>query len=113
MATCGTALTEDHVRVLKSFAHRVVLAFDADAAGQNAADRFYEWEKQLRDRRGGGRRCPRASIPADLARSDPEALRAAVDEAVPFLRFRVNRVLDAGRWRPPRAGPGPPRRRWR
>ena len=45
VATCGTALTEDHFRTLKSFAHRVVLAFDADAAGQNAAARFYEWER--------------------------------------------------------------------
>ncbi len=34
--------------------------------------------------------------PADLARSDPDALRAAVEGAVPFLGFRVNRALDAG-----------------
>ena len=46
VATCGTALTEDHVRTLKRFAKRVVLAFDADAAGQGAAERFYEWERK-------------------------------------------------------------------
>ena len=46
VATCGTALTEEHVRLLKRFAKRVVLAFDADAAGQAAADRFYEWERK-------------------------------------------------------------------
>ena len=45
VATCGTALTEEHVRVLKRFASRVVLAFDADAAGQGAAEKFYEWEQ--------------------------------------------------------------------
>ena len=34
VATCGTALTEHHVRLLKRFsADRLVLAFDADAAG--------------------------------------------------------------------------------
>jgi DNA primase len=44
VATCGTALTEEHVRLLKRFASRVVLAFDADAAGQGAAEKFYEWE---------------------------------------------------------------------
>ncbi|MEZ5259962.1 MAG: DNA primase, partial [Ilumatobacteraceae bacterium] len=43
IATCGTALTEDHVRLLKRYASRVVLSFDADAAGQGAAERFYEW----------------------------------------------------------------------
>ncbi|MGB5757521.1 MAG: DNA primase, partial [Acidimicrobiales bacterium] len=45
VATCGTALTEEHVKLLRRFARRVVLAFDADAAGQNAAARFYEWER--------------------------------------------------------------------
>ena len=47
VATCGTALTAEHVRLLKRFAGRVVLAFDADAAGQGAAERFYEWERQF------------------------------------------------------------------
>ncbi|HEY6415599.1 MAG TPA: DNA primase, partial [Acidimicrobiales bacterium] len=35
VATCGTALTDDHVRLLTRFAaQRLVLAFDADSAGQ-------------------------------------------------------------------------------
>ena len=46
VATCGTALTEEHFRLLGRFAKRVVSAFDADAAGQSAAARFYEWEKR-------------------------------------------------------------------
>ena len=54
VATCGTALTADHVRLLKRFASRVVLAFDADAAGQGAAERFYEWERQFDVDGGGG-----------------------------------------------------------
>ncbi len=53
VATCGTALTADHVRLLKRFASRVVLAFDADAAGQGAAERFYEWERQFDVDRAG------------------------------------------------------------
>ena len=36
VATCGTALTEEHIKVLNRFAHRLVLAFDADEAGQAA-----------------------------------------------------------------------------
>ncbi|MDQ2651194.1 MAG: hypothetical protein M3Z03_16770, partial [Actinomycetota bacterium] len=35
--------------------------------------------------------------PADLAGDDPDRLVAAVDNAVPFLKFRVDRVLLAGR----------------
>jgi len=92
VATCGTALTEDHVRVLRSYARRVVLAFDADAAGQNAAERFHAWEQ----RHGldvAVAALPVGSDPGDLAREDPDALRQAVAAAVPFLRFRVDRVL--------------------
>jgi DNA primase len=94
VATCGTALTEEHVRLLRSFARRVVLAFDADAAGQGAADRVYAWEKAF-DVDVAVAALPAGVDPADLGRSDPEALVRSVAEAVPFLRFRVDRVLDA------------------
>src|SRR5262249_17977932 len=94
VATCGTSLTEDHVRILKSFARKVVLAFDADAAGQNAAERFYAGEKPY-DIDGAVGAMPAGVDPADLARHDPDALRAAVTDAVPFLQFRVNRVLTS------------------
>jgi DNA primase len=95
VATCGTALTEEHLRLLKRFARRVVLAFDADAAGQNAAAKFYEWEKKL-DLEVAVAAMPDGVDPADLARSDPAALQEAVKGAVPFLGFRVNRVLGGG-----------------
>ena len=91
VATCGTALTEDHFRVLKNFARRVVLAYDADAAGQNAAAKFYEWERRFEVDIAVAA-LPPGSDPGDLAQSDPEALRAAVDDARPFLAFRLERV---------------------
>ena len=94
VATCGTALTEDHVKLLRSFARRVVLAFDADAAGQNAAARVYTWEKQY-DLDVAVAVFPGGVDPADLAQSDPEALAAAIADAKPFLKFRLDRVLDS------------------
>jgi len=90
VATCGTALTEEHVRLLKRYASRVVLSFDADAAGQGAAERFYEWEEKHQVEVSVAR-LPAGKDPGDLARSDPAALAAAVDDPVPFLRFRLNR----------------------
>ncbi len=36
VATCGTALTVDHARILKRYVKRVVLLFDQDRAGQQA-----------------------------------------------------------------------------
>ena len=42
VATLGTALTGGHVSELRRYADRVVLVFDADEAGQKAADRAVE-----------------------------------------------------------------------
>ena len=93
VATCGTALTEDHVRLLKRFASRVVLAFDADAAGQGAAERFYEWEQKYQVQVSVAR-LPGGDDPGELAQQDPEALAAAVADAAPFLGFRLDRVMS-------------------
>jgi DNA primase len=100
VATCGTALTEEHVRLLRGFARRVVLAFDADAAGQHAAERFYQWEK-AHNVDVAVVALPAGVDPGDLAISDPDALRDAVERAVPFLRFRVDRVLEGADLRTP------------
>lgn len=94
VATCGTALTEEHVRLLKRYASKVVLAFDADAAGQGAAARFYEWE-QAHAVEVSVLRLPAGQDPGELAQRDPAALRRAVDEAMPFLGFRLQRTLNA------------------
>jgi len=100
VATCGTALTEEHVRILKRFASRVVLAFDADAAGQGAAEKFYEWEKKYQVQVSVAR-FPDGKDPGDLALTDPDSLAVAVDEAMPFLGFRVSRVVASAPLRSP------------
>ncbi len=92
VATCGTALTEDHVRLLRRFASRIVLAFDADEAGQGAAARFYEWERKY-ELEVAVADLPPGVDPDELSRTDPARLRAAVEGAVPFLSFRVDRVF--------------------
>jgi DNA primase len=94
VATCGTALAEEHFTLLRNFGRRIVLAYDADGAGQNATSRVYEWERRhevdvvVAD-------LPIGSDPGDLSRSDPQALAKAVTNARPFLQFRVDRLLGA------------------
>jgi DNA primase len=100
VATCGTALTEDHVRLLQRFAKRFVLAFDADAAGQGATERVYEWEAKHQVEFAVAD-LPPGLDPGELARTDPERLAAAVANAIPMLGFRVRRVLDAGATKSP------------
>ena len=92
VATCGTALADGHIRLLTNFARRIVLAYDADSAGQAAAERFYEWEDRFQvDIRVAS--IPAGADPADLARTDPGTLSKAVEEAQPFLGFRLDRLF--------------------
>ena len=92
VATCGTALTDDHLKLLKRFTNRIVLAFDADDAGKAAAERVYEWEQKyeievmVAD-------LPTGVDPDDLSRSDPERLEQSVSGALSFLAFRLEREL--------------------
>jgi DNA primase len=92
VATCGTALADGHIRLLTNFARRLVLAYDADAAGQAAAERYYEWERRFDvDIRVAA--LPPGADPADLAQRDAAALARAVAEARPYLAFRLERLF--------------------
>jgi DNA primase len=92
VATCGTALTEDHVRVLRNFAPNLVLGYDADDAGQNAALKIYQWEASYEIRLSVAD-LPPGKDPADVGQEDPARLAAAVEAARPFLQFRLERLL--------------------
>jgi len=92
VATCGTALTDDHLKLLKRFTNRIVLAFDADDAGKAAAERVYEWEQKyaievmVAD-------LPTGVDPDDLSREDPDRLAESISNALSFLEFRLEREL--------------------
>jgi DNA primase len=94
VATCGTALADDHFLTLKNLARKVTLAYDADAAGQAAAERCYQWEQrfevqfQVAD-------LPAGRDPADVWRDDPQQLVGAIKGSMPFLEFRLERLLRA------------------
>jgi DNA primase len=94
VATCGTALGEEHFTLLRNFGKRIVLAYDADTAGQTATSRVYEWERR-HDVDVAVAALPPGKDPGDLAREDPDALRRAVTGSRPFLQFRVDRVFAA------------------
>jgi DNA primase len=92
----GTALTAEQVGELARMASTVQLALDADTAGQEAMLRA----SQLAARRRLELRVvslPGGMDPAELVqREGPEGIAAAVEKSVPFVRFRVERVLAAG-----------------
>jgi DNA primase len=92
----GTALTDEQVGELARMAPTVLLALDADTAGQEAMLRA----AQLAARRRLELRVvslPGGWDPAELIqREGPAGIAAAVEESKPFVRFRVERVLAAG-----------------
>ncbi len=94
VATCGTALADEHVQILKSFTRHVVLAYDADAAGQNAAEKWYQWEQRF-DIEVKVAALPAGQDPGELWQRDPAALPKAVEGASRFAQFKVDRVLAA------------------
>jgi DNA primase len=92
----GTALTDEQVGELGRLAQTVLLALDADSAGQEA---------MLKAARLAAKRklelrvveLPDGADPAELVqRGGAEAIEQAVARAVPFVRFRVERVLASG-----------------
>jgi DNA primase len=93
VATCGTALGEEHFHLMRNFSTRIVLAYDADSAGQNAAASVYQWERQF-EVDVLVARFDKGLDPAELAQGNPDALRQAIAAAVPFLEFRLERVLE-------------------
>ncbi len=93
----GTALTDEQVGEMARMASRVLLALDADSAGQEA---------MLRASRLAAKRrlelrvvaLPEGADPADVVQREGgvQAMQAAIEASVPFVRFRVERVLAQG-----------------
>ncbi len=42
VATLGTAITPEHARMLKKYTKKVIISYDSDSAGQNAADKAFK-----------------------------------------------------------------------
>ncbi len=103
VATCGTAVGVEHLRMLSRYASRVVLAFDGDAAGVAAAERAWEAAREVADGGDGARLdlrvlvLPEGQDPADLAAElGPDGMRRAVDDATPVVPFVIrHRLADA------------------
>jgi DNA primase len=92
----GTALTDEQVALLSQLAPSVVLALDADGAGQEAMLKAARGEEQKRFELRVVP-LPAGSDPADvLQRDGAPALAGLVAKAMPFVRFRVERILASG-----------------
>ncbi len=102
VATLGTALTVQHIRVLSRHAkHRIVYLFDGDEAGQRAADRAARFIDESMLPESGRRQVDLCAVtlpdnldPADfVVQRGAEAMKALIDDAVPLMRYAIDRKL--------------------
>jgi DNA primase len=93
VATCGTALGEEHLALLSRFAQKVVLAFDSDEAGARAAERAYGFHERF-PLQILVLVLPEGLDPADLVRTrGGEAFREAAGRAVPLVEYMIDRTI--------------------
>ncbi|MBI3956951.1 MAG: DNA primase [Candidatus Kerfeldbacteria bacterium] len=91
VASSGTALTREQVRLIKRLTPTIALAFDTDVAGQAAALRGIEvaWDEELNV---NVIHLPSGKDPDELVRQDPAAWKQAIAGAKPFMEYVFDRV---------------------
>lgn len=102
VATLGTALTIQHIRLISRYASkRIVYLFDGDAAGQRAADRALEFIDEDMTPEAGKARIELCAVtlpdnqdPAEFVAShDPAELKELIDGAKPLVAYGIDRRL--------------------
>ena len=92
VATCGTALTSGHAKLLRRFTERVVVNFDQDDAGQKAARKSLDIlvEEGLK---AHVVELPEGHDPDTFLKAEGvDAYRRALDEAPPYMEWLIRRA---------------------
>ena len=91
VASMGTAITETQVTILKKLSHNLVLAMDADAAGQEAMLRTVGHENTL-DAEIRVVALPEGKDPDDVIRENVNDWNELLRKAVPLLDFLIDKT---------------------
>jgi len=94
VATCGTALTVDHVRLLSRYTKNIYPLFDADEAGAKASRRALEVII------AAPARAYKASLPSGdpdsfLAEKGPEEMKRLLEDAPPLLQATIEEIVKS------------------
>lgn len=112
VATLGTAITDRHVRLIRRQVETVILALDADAAGEKATRRGLDvvreslrtdqteredWRAAVSPTSSSKLRLkvmtlPTGKDPDETIRSDPETWRTLAESAEPVIDFVLSRI---------------------
>ncbi len=92
IASLGTALTENQTKLIKRYTKNVVLSYDADSAGQNAAMRGSE----ILSKEGCRVRVLHVTEGKDpdefIKKNGREAFLRLIDGALPYIDYKLNYV---------------------
>lgn len=96
VAVLGTAVSKQHLRILRQYCSRVILLLDADSAGQKSSDRnldiFIEEEFDVKIAQ-----LPKGYDPCDfLLAEGPEKFLSYIDSAKDFFHFKIE--FAATKW---------------
>ncbi len=103
VATLGTALTRQHIRLLSRFASdKIIYLFDGDAAGQRAAERALQFIDESIAPESGTTTIDLCAItlpdnadPADyVSQNKEDQLKELIDNAEPLLSFGIKKRLE-------------------
>src|ERR1700734_2963410 len=92
IASSGTALTTDHLRVVHRLAEELVVSFDNDPAGSDAAERVIDLA-EANDFSVKVATFSNFKDAAEAAQADPENIRRVVENAVPAPEFYFAKYL--------------------
>lgn len=92
IAVSGTALTSDHLTIIKRYADDLRMCFDMDQAGEMATRKSLKlcFEKGMNVKVV---ELPSGKDAADLAKSDPEALKNSVEKAKNAMEYLLGKSL--------------------
>jgi DNA primase len=94
VASLGTALTPSQAKLLKKYADKVIISYDADLAGQNATLRGLD----ILGVEGFDIRVlivPKGKDPDEFIRSNgKEAFLKLINEALPLIDYRIKKIRD-------------------
>src|SRR3989344_4362758 len=97
VAASGTALTSQHLNILKRYCENLVLAFDMDVAGDSATKRGINLAQEqgfnikIIESYGSGNE---KSDPADIILKDPKIWEAAVSKAKSIMDYYVDSAFS-------------------
>ena len=94
VATSGTALTVDQLRIIKRYTNNIIFSFDMDSAGVKAANRGIEMALQ-EEMNVSVIRVPDGKDPADCVKHDPETWRKAAEKPIKVMDYYFESVLAA------------------